>query len=246
MLGDQVLDRGQPVVDGVAQEAVAVVDAVLHVRPQRDLEAPGLLEAELPRVDGEVDRSVEHHPADLVGEQVGVRRAELGAVGRAEVEQLRLTERRPQHVHVAGRLDRGDVADQAVGVLHAALVEALVGLLRTAAPPPGVSGSGSAATNASRSASEMQSTGSESPVPRGSKPTMSKSSRSTSRNASDGVLGVRRAGRARAARVDDQRADPGPGIVGRVLEQRQLDRLAAGILVVDGHRQRGALEVAAT
>ena len=47
---------------------------------------PAWLEAELPRVDGQVDRAVEHQPADLVGEQVGVRRAELGAVGGAEVD----------------------------------------------------------------------------------------------------------------------------------------------------------------
>ena len=90
----------------------------------------------------------------------------------------------------------------------------------------------------------MQSTGSESPVPRGSKPTMSKSSRSTSRNANDEFSAY------------DVPGAPGPPglttseptrlgrVVGRVLEQRELDRLAARVLVVDGHRQRGALEVA--
>ena len=55
-----------------------------------------------------------------------------------------------------------------------------------------------------------------------------------------------RAGRARAAGVDDQRADPRVRVVGRVLEQRELDGLAARVLVVDRHRERRALEVAAT
>ena len=114
-----------PSSSGVAEEAVTLVDAVLDVGAQRHLEATGLLEAELAGVDGQVDRAVEHHPADLVGEQVGVGRPQLGAVGSAEVEQLRLAQRRPQHVHVAGRLDGGDVADQAVGVGDAALVERL-------------------------------------------------------------------------------------------------------------------------
>ncbi len=229
----------------VAQEAVAVVDAVLHVRPQRDLESAGLLEAELPCVDGEVDRSVEHHPADLVGEQVGVRRAQLGAVGRPEVEHLRLTQRGPQHIHVAGGLDRGDVADQAVGVLHAALVEALVGLLELLRLLRGVRvgvGSHERVEVGVGDAVDRIGVAGAPRVEADDVEVVAEHVAERQRR----VLGVRRAGRARAARVDDQRADPVRGIVGRVLEQRQLDGLAARVLVVDGHRQGGALEVAAT
>ena len=226
------------------EEAVAPVDAVLHVGPQRHLEASGLLEAELPRVDGEVDGPVEHQPADLVGEQVGVGRAELGAVGRAEEDQLRLTERRPQHVHVAGRLDRGDVADEVVGVVDAALVEGLEGLLellpllwrvRVGVGRDEVveGGVGDAVDRIGAAGAARV----EADDVEGVEELLAERERR--------VLGVRRAGRAGPAGVDDQRADPARRIGGRDLEQRQPDGLAGRLLVVDGHRQRRALEVAA-
>ena len=118
-------DRGQPLVDGVAEEAaVGLVDAVLRRRPRSAVSKPrGLLEASSRGLERQVDRAVEHQPADLVGEQLGVRRAELGAVGRAEVGQRRLAERGAQHVHVAGGLDGRDVRGQVAGARDAAGAE---------------------------------------------------------------------------------------------------------------------------
>ena len=103
-----------------------LVGAVADVGPQRGLEAAGLGEAELARRQRHVDSSVEHQPADLLREQLGVRRAQLGAVGGAEVGQRGLPERGPDDVEVASGLDGRDVADQGVGALDAALEEGLL------------------------------------------------------------------------------------------------------------------------
>ena len=238
------LDRAQPLVDRVAEEAVAVVDAVLDVGAQRDLEAAGLLEAELARVDREVDGAVEHHPADLVGEQVGVRRAELGAVGGAEVEQLRLTQGGPQHVDVARGLDRGDVVDEAVGVVRAALEERLVGLLELlgllGGVRAGVVGDEGVDLGVGEAVDGVGLAGAARVEPDDVEVVAEHVA-----ERERGVLGVGRAGRARPAGVDDQRADPVRRVVGGVLEQRQPDGLAGRVLVVDRHLERGALEVAA-
>src|SRR4029450_7272523 len=56
-----------------------------------------------------------------------VRRREEGAVRRAEVVQLRLPERGPEDVHVAGGLYRRDVGDD-LRVLGRAAVRELLGL----------------------------------------------------------------------------------------------------------------------
>ena len=49
--------------------------------------------------------------------------------------------------------------------------------------------------------------------------------------------------RARPARVHEQRSDPGIWIVRRQADQRELDRLAFRIVVVEGDLEGGALEV---
>ena len=97
-------------------------------------------------------------------------------------------------------------------------------------PGPGRPGG----TRPSRS-SERQSTGADAPVPRGSNPTMSKWSVRADRNTSAGLLGVGRAGRTGAARVDDQGPDALRGLVGGVPEHLELDGRAARVGVVDGH-----------
>ncbi len=110
-------------VDRPAQEARARVDAVADVRPQRRLEALGLHEVEPQRGHRGVERPVEDHPPDALGEQLGVGRAEEGAVGRAEVAELRVAEHRPQDVDVLGRLDRGHVRGELAALLDAAVAE---------------------------------------------------------------------------------------------------------------------------
>ncbi len=119
------LDRQDPLVDALAEEAAALVDAVLHVGTQRRLEAVRLLQRELLVRQRRIDRAVEDEPADVPGEEVGVGRADERAVRRPEVVELRLTERSTQDVHVAGDLLGGHVAREIAAVVEAALAEAV-------------------------------------------------------------------------------------------------------------------------
>ena len=228
-VGEDARDRVEPLLGRVAEEAVALVDAVVDVRRQRPLEARGLAEAERHRVERDVDGAVEHEPADLVREQVGVGRSELGAVGGAEVVELRLAQRGAEHVHVAGRLDRRDVrrrcrraavgvgdapgpevveavddlADLRVVVGHRVGLEERVHLLvGEAVDRRGLAGA------ARVEADDVEVVGQR-----------------LDRKTWPRLLGVRRAGGAGPARVDHQRADPLGRLVGGVPEHLELDGL---------------------
>ena len=109
---EQLPDALRTFVDGLAQDAVALLHAVLEVGAQGSLEPLGLSERELLVRQRRVDRPVEHHPSYVLGEEVGVGGAQEGAVRRAEVVELPLAQRGPQDVHVLRRLDRGDVPGQ--------------------------------------------------------------------------------------------------------------------------------------
>ncbi len=86
---------------------------------------------------GRVHRAVQDQPADTLGEQPRVRRAEERAVRGAHVRQLLVAQHRAQDVHVAGRLDRGDVAQQPPERCRAALRELLEGVDQFSRPPAG-------------------------------------------------------------------------------------------------------------
>ena len=122
---------------------LALVDAELRPRPGRGLEPLGLAEVDLLRGEVGGDDAVEDEATDELGEQVGVRRAEVGPVGLAEVVQLLLAEGRTQDVHVLGRVDGRDVPEQGPGVGAALLREALPALRRTPRSSPASSGVGS-------------------------------------------------------------------------------------------------------
>ncbi len=120
-------------VHAVPEEAPAAIHARADVRPQRHLEALGLHEVPLKRAERRVERAVENEPAHPAREQPGVGRADEGAVGRPEVAQLLVPERRPEDVDVLGHLDRGHVPGQVTALPQAAVAEILdqvVGVLR--------------------------------------------------------------------------------------------------------------------
>ncbi len=160
-----------------------------------------------------------------LGEQVGVRRPDERAVGRAEVAQLAVAERRAQHVDVLGHLDRGHVPDQVAALPQAVVAELgeqAVGVLRLGrGVRVGVGGDQGvellgalalqrvARADAARVEPDDVEGGQQLGPERG--------------RAGGGVLD---AGASGAARVDDQRADPSLGVPGGHLEQRQLDRAA--------------------
>ncbi len=120
-LSMKLLIRVEALLHRVSQEArVHGLDAVLDVGAQRGLEAGSLPQGELPEVEGQIDRSVQHEPADPLREQLCVGGAELGAVGRPEVAERRLSEDGAQDVHVARRLDGAHVGGQRARPLRAA------------------------------------------------------------------------------------------------------------------------------
>ena len=214
------------------------------VGAQRDLEALGLHEVELQRAQRRVERAVEDHPPDALREQVGVRRAEEGAVGGAEVGQLVVAEHRPQHVHVLGRLDGRHVLGQVAALVDAALAE-LVQQLVGPATSASVSGSGSVATKVSISrvgeAVERGAAADTAGVEADDVEGLLELGAEVGR----GVGGVVDAGTARPTGVHHQGADALARVAGRHLEHRQRDRLAVRLGVVERHLELGALVVAA-
>ena len=142
------------------------------------LEAARLLESQLAGAEGDVHRPVEHEPPDAVREQLGVRRAELGAVGEPEIVQRTVAQRRPQDVHVTGGLGGRDVGGQRTREAAAAGRHPRAARPGTSASSRAVVGSGSSERYWSSWESLRQSTGELSPVPRGSNPTTSKCSSS--------------------------------------------------------------------
>ena len=127
---DQAPYLRDAVVDGAAQRAVRLDEAVGHEGLQRHLEPPRLLQRRRGvrrGAPGQVDRAVQHEPADPVGEQLGVHGPEDGAVGLSEEGEVRIAQHGPQHVHVAGGGHRvhercgpvvGAAGRQPVGQLH--------------------------------------------------------------------------------------------------------------------------------
>src|SRR5438128_4276296 len=90
-----------------------------------------------------------------------------------------------------------------------------------------------------------QRTGVLSPTPRGSKLTKSKRASSSGGDKRQGLAHEIEPGAARSSRVEHERADPVGRISGRMPDHSQRDAFAVGMVVVEGHPCRGALQVAA-
>ncbi len=115
-----------------AERAVPLLGALGGERVEGLLEARGLGDG---AVDGRLARvecAVEDQRADVLREVLGVGRPEPGAVGEAEVGQLRVAERGPQDVEVAGGVAGADVGEDvradAVGAALRVLPVLLLGL----------------------------------------------------------------------------------------------------------------------
>ena len=236
--GDEVVDLLRALLDAPVQRTVVLRLAVLHVGPQRGLEALGLAQGGLLVALRRVDRAVEDHPPDVGREEVGVLRPDVGAVRRAEVGQPGLAERLAQHVHVAHHLLGRHVRDQVAGALLARLTELLdrlgelgalgggvrVGVLgQVGVHPRGVEAlePGAVVDPARVEADQVVAAGDR--LGEGSRPR----------------LGVLDPGAAGTAGVDHQRADRLAG--GGHLVDRDPDRLALRVVVVERHGQVGAL-----
>ena len=157
-----------------------------------------------------VERAVEDHPADVGGEQVGVRRPDGRAVRRAEVGQLAVPERRragrrgpwpPRRWRRAGRGRRCCCRQPSPSSRHQPV--------GAAASRPAVSGSGSEAITRRAARPDARRAGCCAPTPRGSKPDdVEGLAQLGSPKLRAGTGGVVDARAARAARVDDQRPEP--------------------------------------
>ena len=73
------------------------------------VETRALFEADECLVVGRLDGTVEHERPHTIGEQLGVGRAEPGAVGEADIAELIVAERRTQGIEVACRVVGADV-----------------------------------------------------------------------------------------------------------------------------------------
>ena len=120
-----------------------------------------------------VDRAVEHHGPDVLREQLGVGRAEQGAVGEAEVVGLRVADALAQRVDVARGLLGGEQRELVRRTWRRTRSPIFLLSATTWSNSACVCGSGSAANRASSSLAVRHLTGDEWPTPRGSKPTRS-------------------------------------------------------------------------
>ena len=171
-----------------------------------------------------VDRTVEDEPADPVREQLGVRRAELGAVGRAEVVHPSTRPAPPAGCPCRGPPRRSRRGRPARPTRAAQPRPSRCCCRRNAAISPGVAGRGrrrgTRRTSASLEAVDRRAVAGAARVEADDVEVLEQRVAEDVRR----PRGVRRARRARAARVDHQRADPRPGR--RHLEHVQLDRRA--------------------
>ncbi len=227
-------------IHAVTQGAVALLDAVGRPLPGGELEALRLAEVELLRGEVGGDDAVEHHPAHVLGEQAGVDGAEVGAVRLAEVGELLLAERGPQHVHVARGVLRRHVCEQRAGRRAAGLGEAPGGV-REGLLLRGVVGRG---------------VGAEEGVELGvGEAVDGRGAADAARVEPDDVVGVTHTladdevgrpgvvdpGPAGTPRVDDERPEALGLLPRRHLHQGQLEGVALGVVVVDGDLEGRAL-----
>ncbi|MBG9885050.1 hypothetical protein ABE10_00300, partial [Bacillus toyonensis] len=120
-----------PVIDRARERAPLVVEAALHVGPQRGFESQRLRRADVGAGDRRIDRAVEHQTTCPIREQLRIGRAQERPIGIAEVIELLVSQDSAEEVHVAGRVHGGDVGQDPLAVALAGVGEPLVrGLLR--------------------------------------------------------------------------------------------------------------------
>ena len=109
---ERVVGRGGVAV--VVERARAVAGAPREEGVERPFEAAHLAQRGGRAVERRVDRAVEHHAPDAIGELLGVERAEVRAVRVADVVEVLLAERGAEAVEIvrglAGREVGEDVA----------------------------------------------------------------------------------------------------------------------------------------
>ncbi len=198
-----------------------------------------------PHPFGGIDHPVDGDRPHPVREHVGVHLPEVGAVGEAEKGQLPVTDRAAQHVHVAGHLGGGDGRRQPASEARAAPgqfarraheTSLFATSDREAHPDQGsghpvepahgreAAGGGAAVGAAWVHADQVE------PVQHlGSHPFPG----------ADRKLG---AGAARAARVEEQAADPARRVAGRDAGDRDVDGLAVRLVVVERQPHRRTLD----
>ena len=215
--------------------------AARQVRLERALKADDLGDARLLEILGEIERTVEDERADAVGVHVGVDRTDGGAIGVPHVGQLVLAEGHADGLHVARDILRAEVGEQ-VGVLVCAVIRELLGDILDLLPfgrvvgrrvgrdellQVGMARDGRALADAARVKRDQV--------------------EAVADVAGDDAGPVlhevdRRA--AGAAGIREERADALPLVLRGEADERQAERRAGGIGVVDGDGECGALEAA--
>ncbi len=209
-------------------------------RVEHVLEAVGLPLGDLVERQRGVDDAVEHHGPDVGREQRGVGEPQQRAVGLAHVGQRAVPERLAQPVHVAGDVDRPDVRKQVGAVLLARGRELLQALdacgLLTRRGRRGVRWRAACCRSAGHRVAALDAPGVEEDDV--------EVVEQLRRQRAELVGHVVDARHPRAAGVDDQRADAGSGILGRMARHRDRDGRSVGVRVVQRDDEGAALEIA--
>lgn len=188
---------------------------------------------------GRVDDRVEDQAVDPVGVQLGVHRAQVGAVGVAEVAELVRAQGGAQHLEVTGGRDRADVREHVRVLGLAGLGEGLhplqVGPLGLLVQGYGIGPHGCEVPGAA-----VQDGLALADAPGIEADHVVLGGHVLGQRGGD-VPGQGAAAAAGAARVDQQRALGAGGRVGDP-GQGECDLPAAGTVVVEGDLERGALE----
>ncbi len=215
--------------------------AVRDVRIEGLLEAVGLVRVEVGRSTVGLHGAVQHHRAHLVGKQLGVHAAESGAVGKAEVGELLVADGFTDAIHVACRVDCAEVGELVAVLGSAGLGEAttevddaldLVGLGH------GVERRVHVFVFVAQALDGM--TPADAPRVEAHEVEPIADPRIDRERPRREELDARCA---RSARIHEQGADPRGGIAGGPANQRELDRFAIGVVVVEWDFQRGAVVV---
>ena len=235
-------DLGDAGVDVPAQGAAQLgALAVLHVGPQRGLEALGLTQAHILGAQGGVDGSVEDQATGVGREELGVGCPQVGAVGEAQVGEHLLPVDRAQDVEVPSSADGIDMVQKP---RRAGL--RLAGRVHLLSPLHG--GGGRRRRRVIRTGSLGVELGIGQAVDR-RRGAHAAGVEADDVVGADQVLGEVGAGTldqlnaraSRPARVNEQGPDRVPAR-GPLLH-RDLDRLATGVVVVQRHLDLGAREV---
>ena len=220
--------------------ALRVGVAVLREGVEGLLEPFGLLGGEVGRRGIGIDRAVEREGSHLVGEELRVDAAESGAVREAEVGQLVVAHRLADAVHVACGVDCAEVRELLAVLRLAAGTELLVEVFerrdlgRSRDRVEGGVGVLLLVGEADDRVALADPSGIE-----------ADEVEAVADRAVDREEDLRQeldAAAARAAGVHQQRADALRRVAGLLADERERDRLARRVAVVEGHVERRTVE----